>query len=383
MFQFKNTGLGIKEPDTSSALPNTYGKVRTFKEDMEKSERGETAEAFSEATAGFQQAPAAETLEKNIPLRQVPQAAPTAPAPQSANSIPVSPFQSVPTPPPIAPRGAAESPELKSSLSDSFFSQKPSPAENVLPEQAETQSLPKKSTGKLIIFIAVILIVLAGGGFSYYWFFVKGQAPAVSSKPATPSPAQTAPTTPVPEPQNKNLRRLIVDTTQSPTAIKDTVQKFASDFATTAAENDLVEIKILDKNNQPIGKKDLFSGLGATIPDSVLMKLSEDYSLFARKEGGAARLGLTFKTITSSGLSDEMKNWETNIVSNLVPLYLGQTPTGISAFNSGRYKNADIRYSNFSSPAGASLDYSVISNFLVIGTSKDTSRAILDYMAGK
>ena len=48
MFQFKNTGLGMKEPDTSSALPNTFGKVRTFKEDLENFEKGTPVKDVSE-----------------------------------------------------------------------------------------------------------------------------------------------------------------------------------------------------------------------------------------------------------------------------------------------------------------------------------------------
>jgi len=177
----------------------------------------------------------------------------------------------------------------------------------------------------------------------------------------------------------------MVDTSQSATEIKSAVQKYAIEFAGSASGGNLIEVKIIDKNSgQPIGKKDFFSGLGAAVPDSMLMKLSEDYSVFVTKEGDSARMGLAFKTVTSSGLSDEMKNWEPTIAAELASLYLGQAPMpAVSTFSSSRYKNADIRYFNFSSPAGTSLDYSVISNFLIIGTSKDSMRAILDYMAGK
>ena len=181
-----------------------------------------------------------------------------------------------------------------------------------------------------------------------------------------------------------NLRKMIVDTSQGSTAIKNTVATFATEFVATASEGDLIEAKVLDQANQPIGKKDFFAGFGITVPDAVAMKLSEDYSLFVKKEGGAAKLGLVFKTVTSSGLADEMKNWEPTIITDLNSIYFGQAllpATG--TFDSAKYKNADIRYSNFSSPAGASLDYSVIANFMVIGTSKDTTRAILDYMSQK
>jgi len=176
---------------------------------------------------------------------------------------------------------------------------------------------------------------------------------------------------------------LVVDISQNPTEIKSAIQKFATEFAASASENDLVEVKIVGKDEKPIGKKDFFSGVGVTVPDSVLMKLSEDYSLFARKESGSVRLGFVFKTVTSSGLADEMKNWEPTLETDLAPLYIEQATAGTGTFSSSQYKNADIRYFNFSSPTDTSLDYSVISNFLVIGSSKDTTRAILDYMSQK
>jgi hypothetical protein len=158
---------------------------------------------------------------------------------------------------------------------------------------------------------------------------------------------------------------------------------FVTDFVSTASEGSLIEVKAIDQTNQPIGKKSFFAGLGITVPETVAMKLSEDYSLFVKKEEGVAKLGFVFKTITSASLVDEMKGWEPTMPNDLSSVFAGQTPTGAGPFNSSRYKNADIRYYNFSSPPDTSLDYSVIANFLVIGTSKDTTRGILDYMSEK
>lgn len=387
MFQFKNTGLGMKEPDTSNALPNTFGKVRTFKEDLENFEKGTPVKDVSEEVAALP-VEAKKPIVENPPQRQeLPRTMPAAPA---AEYPPGSPFQSVPTPPPISSPSPGANPDtqlppFKSSPSQSFFAEKPAPKESFPPEHAENQPLPqKKSKGGLVLTLVVVLVVAAAGaGFYYYWFNIRSSSSGTSTS-ATP----TAPTPPVASPapaqsQNKNLRNLVVDTSQGPTETKNAIQKFATDFSASASENDLVEVKIIGKDGQPVGKKDFFSGVGVTVPDPVLMKLSEDYSLFARKEGDAVKLGFVFKTVTSSGLSDEMKNWEPTLPTDLAPLYAGQAPTGAGPFNSSLYKNADIRYFNFSSPADTSLDYSVISNFLVIGSSKDTMRAILDYMSQK
>ena len=383
MFQFKNSGLGMKEPDTSNALPNTHGKVRTFKEDFENFEKGTPVNDIPEeavAIAPETPKPAA----KNISPKPEPIAAtPAVPAQETAYP-PGSPFQSVPTPAPTSSPNS-QLPPFKSTPSQSFFAEKPAPGENFSAEHTENKpALPqKKSKSGLLLALTVVLIVAAAGaGFYYYWFNMRNTSPAASSTPAAPPAPQAESPAPA-EPQNKNLRNLAVDTSLGQGEVKNSIQKFATDFSSSASENDLVEVKLVGVSGQPIGKKDFFSGAGVTVPDPVLMKLSEDYSLFARKEGGSTRLGFVFKSVTSSGLADEMKNWEPTLPTDLTPLYIDQAPTGTGTFNSSRYKNADIRYFNFSSPADTSLDYSVISNFLIIGTSKDSMRAILDYMSQK
>jgi len=229
--------------------------------------------------------------------------------------------------------------------------------------------------------VIVLVVAASGAGFYYYWFNIRSTSPATPAVPAsstTPAgiPAST-------ESQNNNLRNLVVDTSLGQSEIKNAIQKFATEFSASASESDLIEVKIVGKDGQSVGKKDFFSGIGVVAPDPVLMKLSEDYSLFAKKESGSVKLGFVFKSVTSSGLASEMKSWEPTLPTDLSPLYVGQALTGKGTFSSSRYKNADIRYLNFSSPTDTSLDYSVISNFLVIGSSKGTIRSILDYMSQK
>jgi hypothetical protein len=393
MFQFKNAGLGMNGPDKSNALPNTFGKVRTFKEDLENFGKGVSAKPEDVAPLPMTiQQPVTENRPpaENPPQKQeLPRIKPAIPEP-SAEYSPNNPFQSIPTPPPVSSPNPIASPDnqlppFKSSPSQSFFAEKPASKESFFPEQAgNNQPLPqKKSKGGLVLAIVVILVVAAAGaGFYYYWFNMRGTSPATSSVPTAPTTPEAK--TPAPaEPQNQNLRTIVADTTLGQNEIKNAIQKFATDFSASASESDLVEVKIVGKDGQPIGKKDFFVGTGVVVPDSVLMKLSEDYSLFVRKESGSAKLGFVFKSVTSSGLSSEMKNWEPTLPADLNPLYIGLVPTGTGSFSSSRYKNADIRYFNFSSPTNTSLDYSVISNFLVIGSSKDTARAILDYMSEK
>ena len=374
----------MKDAGPSNALPNSFGKVRTFKDDLQNFGKEPPANDIPEpkniSPPEAEKASRENTFQKQTP----PQSAP------AAENVPSNPFQSVPTPPPLSSAGQSL-PAFKSSPSQSFFAENPTPADNASPNNQENVPASPKAKSKVLpIIILILALTVACGGFYYYWFYIKS-SPAETSQSPVNQPATAPASTPgssassssAPATQNNNLRQLVVDTSQSPTEIKNALQKFSTEFATTALEGDLVEIKLLKKDNQLIGKKDFFSGFGATIPESILMKLSEDYSVFARKEGDTVKLGLVFKTVTTSGLTNEMEAWEPLIINDLLSLFAGQTPTGSATFDSSRYKSADIRYSNFSSPTGFSIDYSVISNFLVIGTSKESARAILDYMSEK
>jgi len=350
MFQFKNSSSGSGDPSLANKLPNFHGKVRTFKEDTENFEKGSSGQPVVAEESRFSP-PAEKTIS---PLQSLAGEESRQPQPISPRRDvqTENPFQSMPTPPP------ASSPEpdlsaLKPSSSQSFFSEKPADAENIFPPQTEMQSAPKKPKKAIFISLAILLaVIIAAAGFYYYWFYIKGATSTapVANKATSPGTEPTA-TVPSDIPQNNNLRKLIVDTSQGSTAIKSAATTFTTDFVATASEGDLIEVKVLDQTNQPIGKKDFFVGFGITVPDAVAMKLSEDYSLFVKKETGAAKLGLVFKTVTSAGLAEEMKIWEPTMTKDLTPVFSGQTPTDAGSFNSSRYKNADIRYSNFSSPA--------------------------------
>ncbi|MFH0930190.1 MAG: hypothetical protein V1814_02985 [Candidatus Moraniibacteriota bacterium] len=381
MFQLKNSGSGSGEPSLANKLPNFHGKVRTFKEDTENFEKKGTIKNVSEEESSFPL-----PIEKNIsPQQSLTGEQPRQPQPiyPKKEAPAENPFQSVPTPPPLSSSGSDIS-ALKSSPSQSFFSEKPPAVKSILPSQAETQPSPQKPKKAIFVSLAILLaVIIAAAGFYYYWFYIKGAAPAIPVADKTASPETPSPVIPPDNTQNKNLRKMIVDISQNPTGIKNAAMTFATDFVATASEGDLIEVKVLNKENQPIGKKDFFAGFGITVPDAIAMKLSEDYSLFVNKAGNTAKLGLVFKTVTSSELASEMKNWEPTMANDLNSIFAGQIPTGVGPFNSSRYKNADIRYFNFSSPGDTSLDYSVIASFLVIGTSKDTTRATLDYMSEK
>jgi hypothetical protein len=227
-------------------------------------------------------------------------------------------------------------------------------------------------------------LIVLGGGFYYYWFYIRKlpTAPAPTSFPAqTAAPSQNK--TP------QNVQSFPVDPSAGAGEFQTSFQKMASDFLVSASENSLIETRPVDKNNQQISAKDFMALSSLNLPETIAQKLSSDnYGLFLKKENSEIRTGLVFKLSSLADLTNELLLEEKNFPSRISFLYLDQKPASAEPmFNSSKYKNADIRYYNFPSPPNASLDYSVISgkdaSYLILATSKETLRSILDYMSEK
>lgn len=391
MFQF-NPRASFSDPNPTNvnlntALPNSHGKVRTLKEDYEDLKKGKLKkeqELLSEEIAGVNSLAAA-----------------SAPAPTPAPIPAAAPISRPMAVPPKPPEQAASLPpkenekqenqkEISGSLgSQSFFNGK-SPFEEENPSslpQNKDVAAPKRKSPKNLLVIITSLLVLAvfGGGFYYYWFFIK-KSPVQNTIP--PTGQKKAVQTPNVQPENKNLRYLNIDAGLGKETNQKSFQALAENFLADAAENDFVEVKVLDKNNQPATPKDLEASLGFSLPNKLSENITNDYSLFIKKENLRARAGAAFKVADTTGLLDELGQQENNLPLQLIPFFLKETPTStITGFNSGKYKNADIRYFNFPESFGASLDYSILtdrqSGYFIFATSKNTLRSILDFMWGK
>ena len=174
MFQLKNTVPGTNEPDTANALPNSYGKVRTFKEDLANFEKGDSGKDIPETeNISFQTAPEKNASKPTLATRELPEI--KSPLPEK-KILPNDPFQSVPTTPPVASANAVL-PAFKSTPSQSFFEEKKPLEGAVILKQNEVIPSPRKSGKKFVILTIIFLVlIIAGSGFYYYWFFVKNNS---------------------------------------------------------------------------------------------------------------------------------------------------------------------------------------------------------------
>lgn len=391
MFQFKRrTSDGEANPtnvDPNTALPNSYGKIRTLKEDYENFKSGNLKEESADPGK----------------IAASPEIIPSpTPDPQPAAPLPQSPQPEIKLPEPEEKKAERPAPaphEMKSAGketlnpfgSQTFFNDK-SPFEeekkDAPSEEKTVTEKPKDGSKKTLVVVFSLLLVLAiiGGGFYYYWFFMKKLPP--QENVSTPVKPENETPQPEAQPENENLRRLNISAGSPKEENQKILRDFADSFLSSASENDIIEVKILDKEDRAVSPKDLETSLGFALPAGLAENLSDDYSFFVKKENSEARIGAAFKLSATEGLSENLKQQEKILPSNLSPFYLGQTPIGeITGFNSSRYINADIRYFNFSAPPNTSFDYSIITDkqnsYFIFATSKYCIRSVLDYMSEK
>ena len=164
-------------------------------------------------------------------------------------------------------------------------------------------------------------------------------------------------------------------------------------------EEGLEQLKSLVEANQQIGTlkrvllKDLSSKeaahylltqevldlLGLQVPVSISKKLENDYMLLLYGQEDGNRIGLVIKVINPKEIKTELKEWENDMVLDLIPLFLNKelelpkTPT----FSEEVYKGISIRYIDLLKP-DLGIDYTVVGDYLIIATSKREIKSIIN-----
>lgn len=393
MFSLKRTSSQEPNPTNANpqtALPNNFGKIRTLREDFDNFQSGKKEE-LDDADSSL---PPAQSIPPAPQKTQAPEAIP------AASQIPPSPpkkieenFSAGPVPQIPQTKISGEKKEISNPFgSENYFSDK-SPFEDITKnnQTGATNKPSQKRSGGLVVALlsAFLVLTVSGGGFYYYWFFLKKTADVPTTAPVQTPPKDSPQNPPEENISNGKVRALSADLAGGNEAFRMAFQKMASDFISSASENDLIELRPVGKDNRQISAADFISVSSLGLSESIIQKFSpNDYSLFVKKENGEARAGLVFMVSDQTGLSENLLDREKQLPSEIDVVYLGQSvPAEDPAFSSSKYKNADIRYYNFSGQNNLSLDYTAIKGasggYLVFATSKETIRSILDYMSEK
>ena len=231
----------------------------------------------------------------------------------------------------------------------------------------------------LMIFIVVLSIIVAVSLGGYYFWITRN--PSVPS----PTPAAVTPSdTPLPESTfsltSANYLPVNVETA-SAESLQDLFQKTHEEIRTAEIKQP-IEFFITDQNNQPISLS-IFSALSELkLPPALLESLDDQFSIFLYPDGEEDRVALVLNMKNVSNAATFLAKNEKILVGSLALLYLGETLTPTTpSFNSSLYQDHPIRYQNLHPDDTLSLDYTLTANQLLFATSKNTLRAVLDYLA--
>lgn len=269
----------------------------------------------------------------------------------------------------------------------------PKPASPVSKEkeitQASTEKIakaPEKSPStttkediswtKLFVILSsslIIIIALVAGYFYWQNNSVKEitLSPTEEQEPISINPVAEKYST-------ENPNYLQINANGTDIEIKETLKQMADNVAKLQSEVP-VEFVVTDQNNSPIAFHIFAAALKLNFSQQLLDTLDDNFSLFALQDETTTRLGLAIKTKDNAIAKNEFNKNENTLPDSLKPLFLDELVIQVNViFNESVYNNNQIRYFNIDSTKKQSIDYTVLNELLLIGTSKQTLRSIID-----
>ncbi len=140
-----------------------------------------------------------------------------------------------------------------------------------------------------------------------------------------------------------------------------------------------VEFLLTDKNNNPVAFSRLAFLMNIELSPAFLATIAESFSLFLYSDQGKVMpaLALTFGTVDGPTLFAKEREGSFPYAFRSF-LYEGMTVPRDVTFRTGVYKEQPVRYVNIDEATQTSFDYALRGTTWMIGTTKETLRAILD-----
>jgi hypothetical protein len=232
----------------------------------------------------------------------------------------------------------------------------------------------------LIITLSIMIFVALGFGGYYFWTTGQQTEPQVIDQPQeTEEPAPIEITEEKFSADKPNF--LIIDSeSAAPDKVSDLLKQKAAEIKDSGTIRP-IEFIVTDPNNNPMAFHIFAANAGLRLSSSTLSNLDEKFSLYYFNDQGSVRLGLAVEIKNKSNLALELSKEEKTLVDDINLLFLGNPISEsekIKNFNAGSHNNISIRYLNLDSAQTIAVDYALTEKQLIIGTSKNNMRAILD-----
>lgn len=236
------------------------------------------------------------------------------------------------------------------------------------------------------IFAIILLLSLAILGLGGYYFWTtktletssqNSNVPAESTKKETKENTNEKYSAETPNYLSLDLTILTSE------EIKEKILSAAKEI-NTANETVPYEFIVVDANNNPVTFHIFSLASELKLSPAILNSLEEDFSLFIVKSGNDTRMAVAvkIKEDRKDTLAAELLKQEKNLPADINFMFLETKPEkNMPAFNSSNYNNIPVRFINLGKETSLSIDYAFLDNQFVVGTSKDTFRAVLDKLS--
>ena len=253
-----------------------------------------------------------------------------------------------------------------------------------------------------LIGLAVIFIISVIGGFFYWWNYVRIVAPltvyhyecqdlqCVSIEGESEDQCQVnedcqpieliEPTIPTPliSIDKTSLIELFVG---QENLLFDELKKVMDEEQTVGTFRRILVKTVSSTEKKYMDLATLIPALKASLPLGIVQAITnkDNYTLFSYSQSEGNMLGIIMSLKEGVDLNQELKNWETNIETDLKSFFLDldKQPAATPEFQDNTYKEINIRFLNFADPS-LSIDYAVINDKLVIAFSKESMFKVID-----
>ncbi len=304
--------------------------------------------------------------------------------------------QVVPVPPPVPPKPAMPGPQFKVPSVNLGEAQKTGPL-------AQSKDIPKppvapkvetkpqiyvpqegqKGFNRNILFIGIGVLVIVVG-FSYWFFVLRSSTPVVVQESPTPTPTPTETPTPTPSP----LEKLGIAEKVSISSTSVFLSALTTEMNSRQPIVGQVKLyDIVDENQQKYSFKEFLTKLSidtSTFNDSGLLDTREWviglYGQPGTGQGFFARPFIVIRQKDNNLATNLMSTWEPRIINDLAKLFsISKLSTKLS-FTPDVYSNINFRFVRIPD-RDLGVAYAIFQNYLVLGSSRDSFRAVLDALA--
>jgi len=312
----------------------------------------------------------------------------------TANVPPVKKIEPIPTPAPGPQKRAINPGDISSRVVHPFTEQMAIP-ERKKPIEVPLKDVPastnSSSRKNLLISIVIAVVVVLLGGLYFLINRTPEQVAAPQAETAQPTeiqPEETAPpvtdvstkkyTSEKPNYLSLNIAAL------SPEDIKKAILGVVEELKSMPESQTPYEFIVVDVNNNPVTFPIFANAAKLGLSASALSNLGESFSLFIYNDAENWRLSFAADTTKKDALAAVLLKQEKTLITDTSFLFLDEKPEIITGlFRDSKYKGASIRFFNVNSQITMSIDYSIVNNKLIVATSKNTIRAIIDQLIAK